>query len=101
MTQLGGLLCYGLLEAQSFSVQAIAAHIEHPVITRTIILQGSGRGKLNQLFFGKMLAQFGIELLAYVRRSVCHGICHAQQRGLGRHKAFDVSIADCFDFFIA
>ena len=49
------------LELHSLSVQTIAAHIEYPVESSTIVFERGIRSQFHELFHGKVAAQLGVK----------------------------------------
>jgi len=56
--------------------------------------------ELDQLFFGKMLTQLGIELIGHIRRRIGHRVRHAEQSGLRWREAFKAPAVDGGDLVV-
>src|SRR3954470_23675780 len=63
----------------AMDLESIATDIEYPVIASSRVLLCRARGQFDELLLRKIAPQIGIQLIAYVGRSISHRVCHTQQ----------------------
>src|SRR5215831_15190190 len=55
-----------LFKPKTFTIQPVAAHVEHTVMSRPEVFERCARRQFNQVLFRKVLTQVLVELITYV-----------------------------------